>query len=105
MENERRRAPRAKVNLSARWEGVLTQQEANVTDLSNTGCFVLTGGKVEPKELIRLEIKLPDEEPVYFWAEVVEAAFEIGFAVRFTSMSDDDEARLRHYVERSLQTG
>jgi hypothetical protein len=100
MANERRLNPRVHVNLPARWEGVLTQQEASVTDLSNKGCFVLTGGKVEPKELIRLEIKLPDQEPIYFWAEVVDAAFEIGFAVRFTSMDEPDRNRLRQFIEQ-----
>lgn len=102
MANERRRNPRVRVNLPARWEGVLTQQEASVTDLSNKGCFVLTGGKVEPKELIRLEIQLPDQEPIYFWAEVVDAAFEIGFAVRFTSMDEPDQSRLAQFVEQCL---
>ena len=58
MKNERRSAPRIKVNLPVRWEGVLTQQIATITSLSETGCFVLSGGKVEPKELIRLEISI-----------------------------------------------
>jgi len=103
MTDERRRSPRVKVNLQARWEGVLSQQEATITDLSKTGCFVLTGGKVEPKELVRLEIEAPEDEPFVLWAEVVEAAFEIGFAVRFTSMTDDDELRLGRFIHASLQ--
>ncbi|MFN2498297.1 MAG: PilZ domain-containing protein [Pyrinomonadaceae bacterium] len=103
MNQERRRAPRVKVNLQARWEGVLSQQEATITDLSKTGCFVLTGGKVEPKELVRLEIEAPDGEPFVLWAEVVDAAFEIGFAVRFTSMTDDDEFRLSRFITASLE--
>ena len=82
MTNERRRSPRVKVNLQARWEGVIEQQEATVTDLSSTGCFVLTGGKVEPKELVRVEIEIPEGEPLVLWAEVVDAAYEIGFAVK-----------------------
>lgn len=102
MKNERRSAPRINVNLPVRWEGVLTQQVATVTSLSETGCFVLTGGKVEPKELIRLEIELLDQDPVYFWSEVVEEAYEIGFAVRFTSSEDDDRARLGAYVRGQL---
>lgn len=102
MANERRRNPRVKVNLPARWEGVLTRQEANVTDLSNKGCFVLSGGKVEPKELIRLEIQLPNDDPIYFWAEVVDAAFEIGFAVKFTSMEELDQTRLRRFIQQCL---
>jgi PilZ domain len=101
--NERRTAPRVKVNLQARWEGVLTQQQAQVTSLSTSGCFLLSGGQVEPKELIRLEITLPDQAPLYFWAEVVDAADEIGFAVRFTSVEDDDRQRLAEYVAGELK--
>ena len=103
MNDERRTAARINVNLGVRWEGVLTQQVATITSLSETGCFVLTGGKVEPKELIRLEIILPDQEPVYFWSEVVEEAYEIGFAVHFTSADDDDQARLSAYIRGHIR--
>lgn len=102
MQNERRGAPRITVNLPVRWEGVLTQQVALITSLSETGAFVLTGGKVESKELIRLEIELPDQEAVYFWSEVVEEFFEIGFAVQFTSADDEDRLRLGAYVRAKL---
>ncbi len=102
MKNERRSAPRIKVDLPVRWEGVLTQQSATITSLSESGCFVLTGGKVEPKELIRLEIELPDQEAVYFWSEVVDEAYEIGFAAHFTSADDDDRSRLGTYVRAQL---
>lgn len=101
--DERRRAPRVQVDLSARWEGVLNQEQAQVTDLSMSGCFVLTGGKVENKELVRLEIDLPQQEPLYLWAEVVDAAFEIGFAVRFTSIEDEDEKRLGEFIDAELK--
>jgi hypothetical protein len=102
MTRERRQSPRLKVNLPARWEGVLTQQTAAVTDISETGCFVLTGGKVEPKELVRLEIELPDKGPIYLWSEVVDEAHEIGFAVRFTAADDDDSKRLTAFIEHEL---
>ena len=102
MEKEKRKAPRVKVNLPARWEGVLTQREGTVTDLSVTGCFVLTGGKVEPKELVRLEISLPETDPIYLWSEVVEHADEIGFSMRFTSMSEEEQTRLEQFIEQAL---
>ena len=54
MEKDRRSAPRVRVKLQARWEGVLSRESATVTDLSRSGCFVLTGGKVEVKELVWL---------------------------------------------------
>ena len=102
MADERRLDPRVKVNLPVRWESVLTQQEATVIDLSRSGCFVLSGGKVEPNELIRLEITLSDEEPIYPWAEVVEGTDDIGFSLRFTAMDDDERERLELFVREML---
>ena len=104
MEVERRKAPRARVKLPARWEGVLSRENATVTDISRNGCFVLTGGKVEMKELVWLEIYLTDQQTVNFWAEVVDAASEIGFALKFNSSSPEDEAALAKFLEGVFQS-
>lgn len=104
MEKDRRSAPRARVNLPARWEGVLARENATVTDISRNGCFVLTGGRVEVKELVWLEIQLADRDPVHLWAEVVNEATEIGFALRFNSASKEDEARLAKFLEQVFQS-
>ena len=104
MEKDRRQAPRVRVNLPASWQGVLTSQKATVTDISRNGCFVLSGGKVEVKELISLEIELPHRRPVHFWAEVVDEASEIGFAVKFNSSTDEDRARLEGYIEEMFNS-
>ncbi|MGH9871030.1 MAG: tryptophan 2,3-dioxygenase family protein [Pyrinomonadaceae bacterium] len=100
--NERRREPRAKVNLRARWEGDLGMHEAEVTSLSKSGCFVLSGGKVKAKELIRLELMLPNDESIHLWAEVVEEADEIGFALQFTSSEEAYQARLEQFLQKCL---
>ena len=104
MEKERRSAPRARVKLTARWEGVLSRENATVTDLSRSGCFVLSGGKVEIKELVSLEIQLTDQLKVNFWAEVVNQAPEIGFALKFNSSSPEDEAALAAFLDRIFQS-
>lgn len=101
MSQERRKAPRLQVDFPVRWEGVLTQQVGTVTSISESGCFVLTGGQVQPKELIRLEIDFPSG-PACFWSEVVEEAYEIGFAVRFTSANDEDMALLHSTLKDGL---
>jgi hypothetical protein len=98
MTNDRRSAPRIRVDLPARWEGVLNRTEASVTDLSVSGCFVLTGGDVEVRELISLEIQLPNQPWIHIWCEVVDAASEIGFAVKFNSISDEDEQMLAAFI-------
>ena len=99
MEKDRRSAPRARVKLPARWEGALSRESATVTDLSRSGCFVLTGGKVEIKELVSLEIQITDDQKLHFWAEVVNEAPEIGFALKFNSSSPEDEAALAKFLE------
>jgi len=104
MDNERRSAPRARVKLAARWEGVLARENATVTDLSRSGCFVLGGGKVEVKELVWVEIQLTDKQTVNFWAEVVNQAAEIGFALKFNSSSPEDEAALQKFLEGMFQS-
>lgn len=83
----------------------MTQQTATVTSLSESGCFVLTGGKVEAKELIRLEIEFPDFGTGHFWSEVVEEAYEIGFAARFTAASDEDMALLTKVLKKQSPQG
>jgi len=103
-EKERRRAPRCKVKLQALWEGDLGQHQADVTSLSSNGCFLLSGGDVKPKELIRLEIMLPNDEPLHLWAEVVEEASEIGFAMQFTSAEPAELARLEVFLKGCLDT-
>jgi hypothetical protein len=102
---ERRRAPRAKVNLQSRWEGDRGQQEASVTSLSKLGCFVLSGGTVNLKELIRLEIIFPDEAEIFVWAEVVDVAAEIGFALHFTSLEAADQKRLVRFLKPLIASG
>ena len=104
MQHERRSAPRVRVKLPARWEGVLSRENATVTDLSRSGCFVLTGGKVEVKELVWVEIQLTPQQAVNFWAEVVNQASEIGFALKFNSSSPEDEAALAQFLEKILQS-
>jgi tryptophan 2,3-dioxygenase len=102
MSKERRQAPRAKVNLRVRWEGDLGRREAEVTSLSKSGCFVLSGGKVKARELIRLDILLPHDEQIQVWAQVVEEADEIGFAVQFTLVDEADQERLEEFIQQTL---
>ena len=102
MQYDTRKAPRIKVKLPARWEGVLEQRQATVTSLSVQGCFLLSGGEVKAKELLRLEIELPEGEPVYCWGEVVEQSHDIGFAVRFNALDEAEHERLSNFITLNL---
>jgi hypothetical protein len=56
------------------------------------------------KELVWLEISLTEQQTVNFWAEVVDSASEIGFALKFNSSSPEDEAALATYLEGIFRT-
>ncbi|HYG11330.1 MAG TPA: PilZ domain-containing protein [Pyrinomonadaceae bacterium] len=99
MGADRRQSERVYVQLNARWEGVWARCEGHIVDLSATGCFVLTADRVKPKELIRVEIELPTEGWLYLWGEVVYRIEEMGFALRFTGVSDMEQAMLDLLLE------
>ena len=95
---ERRGAPRLRTNIAARWETLKTQGRGSVCDLSSTGCFVLTGGELSARELVRLEL-IAGDEIVNAWGYVVYHVREMGFAVRFVLQIDDD----RRAIDRLIQ--
>ncbi|MGB9178747.1 MAG: PilZ domain-containing protein [Pyrinomonadaceae bacterium] len=71
MSEDRRIAERVRVQLDARWEGVISRREGIVSDISSTGCFILTRAEVVAGELIRVEIQSPTEGWFSLWGEVV----------------------------------
>ena len=99
MIEERRAHERVRANLPARWEGVLASRDGMVSDLSQSGCFVVTRADVQPKELIRLEIETETGRRLYLWGEVVYHIEEIGFALRFTGTEETELRMLEALVE------
>ena len=91
---ERRGAPRLPVDLTVNWETLKSQGRGQVSDLSATGCFVLSGGDIMSRELVRLQITSP-QRSVTLWGQVVNVAVEIGFAVHFLIIDDLDRRDLR----------
>lgn len=99
---ERRRAERIKANFRARWEGTWAQREGHITDLSATGCFILTPDLVRPGEPVKLEIQLP-QGAIKIEGRVVYKAEEMGFAIEFTSISEEDRKRLSWLIRAEAQ--
>ena len=77
----------------------MAQNEATICDISTTGCMVLSGGDVTTGELIRLEILFPNGEWAFQWGEVAYPVPEIGFALRFTDLTDDEVTRLQNLID------
>src|SRR5262245_55566067 len=85
---ERRAVPRFQVELNAQWETLKSQGRGSITDLSPSGCFVLTGGEFTVGELACLQIKAP-EQYATVWGEIINTTPEMGFAVQFVFAGDD----------------
>src|SRR5882757_7550244 len=101
-EQDRRDSKRFSADVKARWHGLLATREGNISDISTSGCFILTGGEVSPGELVSLEIDLPGLLRLQLWGKVVYHIADMGFAVRFKDLSITDTTllgRLISYVE------
>ena len=86
-----------RTNINVRWETLKTQGRGAVSDLSASGCFVLSGGEVVPNELARLDMMLSGEV-MTLWGSVVYAISEMGFAVRFIVESEADKQAIESVV-------
>ena len=52
MIKNRRKDERVAINLPARWDGLSGKNEARIEDLSMSGCFVNTRGRVDVGEIV-----------------------------------------------------
>ena len=98
MVKNRRIEERTSTNLPARWDGLSGTQEARIEDLSLSGCFVNTTGRVDVGEIVGVEIKLPSGEWLQLRGEVTSFQIGIGFGVLFSFLTDDEEQALRELV-------
>lgn len=88
---EQRANQRLTVYLNVLWEGVLGRDKGTISDISVGGCFILSGSKVIPQELIRVEIQFPTDEWITTWGEVANYTQDIGFGIRYTEFDEGKE--------------
>jgi len=85
--NERRGVKRFSIVLDIEWEGLSGRSSGTISDVSESGCFVLSGKEVSDGESVRLFIPMCDGMKAQFNGTVVNHEEEIGFAVRFDPIS------------------
>lgn len=84
---ERRGTNRYSVAVDVEWETTIGRKPGSISDVSFDGCFVLSSGDVEDGEAVRLFIPLADGMKVQFNGKVANHVFEIGFGLKFDSLS------------------
>lgn len=101
MSNERRSSQRKRLLLEAKWESMSRTHEARVDDVSLSGCFVNTYGRVESNEEIDLQIELPSGEWLSLSGRVASYQPGVGFGMAFTSLSKEKLAKLEEMIATS----
>ncbi len=84
---ERRGTNRYPVSVDVEWETTIGRKPGSICDVSFDGCFVLSSGEVEDGVAVRLFIPLADGMKVQFNGKVANHVFEIGFGVKFDTLS------------------
>jgi len=103
MTQERRNNRRKRILLEAKWESMSRTHEARVDDVSVSGCFVNTFGRVELNELVNLQIELPSGEWLALRGRVASYQPGVGFGMSYDSLSEEKLATLEELLATSKE--
>jgi hypothetical protein len=101
---ERRRAKRVRVNLDVMIDERARQKRGTISDISVTGCFILSAGDAAASEPVTVILELPSRKVVKLTGEVAYSTPEIGFAMRFTELPTGSLNFIEKLVRRLSQT-
>lgn len=100
---ERRKKHRYRVNIDVEWENHFGRRKGTLSDISEEGCFVLSGVDVSDGELVKVFIPLTDGMTIEFLGQVANYVYEIGFAVHFLGLSEAQKEFLTNFVELNAE--
>jgi PilZ domain-containing protein len=103
--DERRSRPRLSVNLDAVWQADEERHSAQVTDLSEGGCYLDTVGDVMVGEIVAFRVLLPDDEWLYLEGEVRHHSHGRGFGVQFVDMNEEQTGNLQRLLAIAREGG
>jgi hypothetical protein len=96
--HEKRKHERLPLPIAVLWEGAMGKREARTADISESGCFIDTIGQAAVGETIRFTLCLPAGD-MKMQGEVVYEIPSLGFGLRFSSISDEDQKRLEELLK------
>lgn len=102
MVDERRQDKRVIAHLPTRWEGMSGIHEARLEDISLSGCFVNSNGRVEIDQLVSLQVEFEEGRWVTLQGEVTNYQPGIGFGLIFKSLHTEDLETIKTVLEEQL---
>ena len=97
---DRRDNERYKIHIEIEWENSSGRNPGTISDISESGFFVLSSGEVEDGESVKIFFPLADGRKFPFEGKVVNHIFEIGFAMQFIELSDAQKNFLQKLINR-----
>ncbi|HEX8707893.1 MAG TPA: PilZ domain-containing protein [Pyrinomonadaceae bacterium] len=70
-----------------------------ITSLSSLGCFIQTKAEARLASSIFIRLRLPTERWLLLTGEIIHITRRVGFGVRFTGLTAEDQAMLALLVE------
>jgi len=95
---ERRAHHRVPTKLAVRWEGLLTNNYALMTDVSPGGCYINSAGRVSIDEQIGVETILLSQAHLHLEGSVAHREWPLGFGLRFANLTDEKAALISQVV-------
>src|SRR5215204_4347126 len=103
--DERRSKPRLSVHLDAEWHGAEERHSAQITDLSEGGCYLDAVGEVMAGEIVAFRVLLPEGDWLYLEGEVRHHHHGLGFGVRFVELNEEQTRNLRFLLKLAEEAG
>lgn len=99
MTDDRRNQRRVPAIIDVSWEEASGRHEARISDISASGCFIITIFRATLGEIINFKLYLPEETPIEIMGEVLYELPTSGFGIRFiTSLSETDWQRVERVI-------
>lgn len=98
MRYERRAHHRVPTKLTVRWEGLLTDNYALMTDVSPGGCYINSVGRVSLDEHVRVDTLLVSQAHLQLEGSVAHSEWPLGFGLRFADLTDEKAALISQAV-------
>lgn len=95
---ERRAHHRIPTKLTVRWEGLLTNNDALMTDVSPGGCYINSVGRVSLDEQIRVETIILSQAHLHLEGSVAHREWPLGFGLRFANPNDEKASLISQVV-------
>ncbi len=95
---ERRAHHRVPTKFTVRWEGLLTDNHALMTDMSPGGCYINSVGRVGIDENIRVDTILVSQTHLHLEGSVAHHEWPLGFGLRFANLTDEKASLISQVV-------